>query len=42
MIRGATTKEADMNTATTLISKLAARLPWRRACPVPERPPQRQ
>jgi len=27
-----------MNALKTLISKVAARLPWRRACPLPEHP----
>jgi len=31
-----------MNAIRTLVSKLAVRLPWRRACPVPQRPQQRQ
>lgn len=31
-----------MNALKILLSKFTARLPWRRACPLPERPaPQR-
>jgi hypothetical protein len=31
-----------MNTLKTLFCKLAARLPWRRSCPLPEHPAQQQ
>lgn len=30
-----------MNVMKALLSKLAARLPWRRSCPLPNRPAQR-
>ncbi len=31
-----------MNALKILLSKLTARLPWRRACPLPERPASRR
>ncbi|CAN5733013.1 hypothetical protein BH09ACT7_BH09ACT7_45530 [soil metagenome] len=31
-----------MNALKILISKFAARLPWRRTCPLPERPAQQR